>query len=73
MYEKTAKQAFGLWLQHQREAQNIKRSTLASALGYKNISKGCRRILELEQGEKEPSLEQKNVLMAQDLAWLFAE
>ena len=64
MYEETAKKEFGVWLQQERESKDIKRSTLASALGYKNTNKGCRRILKLEQGEMEPTEEQKDVLLS---------
>jgi len=64
MFTEVAKKEFGKWLQNQRESQNIKRSTVAKALGYKNLNKGCRRIVDLEKGEKTPTPEQTRILQA---------
>jgi transcriptional regulator with XRE-family HTH domain len=58
----TAKKQFGAWLQRQRDSSNIKRSELAFALGYQNVNKGCRRIVQWEQGDYSPTAKQALIL-----------
>lgn len=44
------RRALGGHLRRQREQQGLKRSDVARALGYQNLSKGCRRIVQWEEG-----------------------
>ncbi len=45
---------FGNWIRKRREVLGIRRSELASRLGWKNLNKGCRRICSWENGTKLP-------------------
>ncbi len=62
MYTRTAKQEFGKWLKSTRENQKIKRSVLAKAIGYRNINKGCRKILRWENGSTLPDSHQEKIV-----------
>jgi transcriptional regulator with XRE-family HTH domain len=64
MYIEKAKIDFGKWLCEEREAKGLRRSKLAAALGYRNINKGCRRIMAWEKGDSEPDTSQCEVLQS---------
>ncbi|MBM74750.1 MAG: hypothetical protein CMK59_05070 [Proteobacteria bacterium] len=55
--KKTALSSWGRWFKENREQRNISRGTLAKALGYKNLSKGSRKIVSWERGEAFPNKE----------------
>ena len=68
---------WGSWFRSIREQRGIKRSTLAKALGYKNMSKGCRRIVSWERGDGFPNDEHSThiirVLSLSQAEWLDAQ
>lgn len=51
------RRALGEHLRRQREQQGLKRSDVARALGYQNLSKGCRRIVQWEEGRPDTALD----------------
>ena len=77
VFRKRALSSWGTWFRRVREQRGVKRSTLATALGYKNMSKGCRLIVSWERGDVFPNEENSNhimqVLNLSQAQWLEAQ